>query len=96
MTEMLVSQAPSLSALLDRGTPSGQAFVVPDGDQLSYGQLADSIESLAAQLVGAGVRRGDRVALAMPNLTAASRLRRMCDGGRPARNPVPGVAGPAS
>jgi len=42
--------------------------VVPESGQvLSYGQVADGIESLAACLAGAGVRRGDRVALAMPN-----------------------------
>jgi acyl-CoA synthetase (AMP-forming)/AMP-acid ligase II len=63
-----ITSAEPLSALLDRAAPSGQAFVVPDdGQALSYGQVADRIESLAARLAGAGVRRGDRVALAMPN-----------------------------
>lgn len=63
-----ITGAESLSALLDRAAPSDQAFGVPDGGQaLSYGQVADRIEALAAHLAGAGVQRGDRVALAMPN-----------------------------
>jgi oxalate---CoA ligase len=69
MTENVdVARAEPLSALLDRGVRSDQAFVVAESGQvLSYGQVADGIESLAACLAGAGVRRGDRVALAMPN-----------------------------
>jgi oxalate---CoA ligase len=69
MTEKAgTARAEPLSALLSRGAPSGQAFVVPDDGQiLNYGQVADRIEALAARLAGAGVRRGDRVALAMPN-----------------------------
>ena len=57
-----------LSALLDAGEPSSPAFIVPeDGRTLTYGQVADRIETLAGRLAGAGVRRGDRVALALPN-----------------------------
>jgi oxalate---CoA ligase len=71
-----------LSALLTRGEPSRPAFIIPDdGQALSYAQAADRIETLAARLAGAGVRRGDRVALALPNspdfvllLLAATRL----------------------
>jgi acyl-CoA synthetase (AMP-forming)/AMP-acid ligase II len=41
---------------------------VPDtGQALSYGQLAIRVETLARRLAGEGVRRGDRVALALPN-----------------------------
>jgi acyl-CoA synthetase (AMP-forming)/AMP-acid ligase II len=58
----------SLSALLARGVPSRPAFVVPESGQvLTYAQVADRIETLAGRLAGAGVRRGDRVALALPN-----------------------------
>jgi oxalate---CoA ligase len=58
----------SLSALLARGEPSRAALVVPDGGQvLTYAQLAAGIETLAERLAGAGIRRGDRVALALPN-----------------------------
>jgi acyl-CoA synthetase (AMP-forming)/AMP-acid ligase II len=58
----------SLGALLDAPGPRGAAFVTPeDGGVLSYAQVADRIEVLAGRLAGAGVRRGDRVGLAMPN-----------------------------
>jgi oxalate---CoA ligase len=57
-----------LSALLTRGEPSRPAFVVPDGGQvLTYARVAAATEALAQQLAGAGVRRGDRVALTLPN-----------------------------
>jgi oxalate---CoA ligase len=57
-----------LSALLTRGEPSRPAFVVPDGGQvLTYARVAAAIEALAPRLAGAGVRRGDRVALTLPN-----------------------------
>jgi acyl-CoA synthetase (AMP-forming)/AMP-acid ligase II len=57
-----------LSSLLDGADPSGPAFVVPeDGQVLTYAQVATRIETLARQLAGAGVRRGDRVALTLPN-----------------------------
>ncbi|HEY3732741.1 MAG TPA: AMP-binding protein [Streptosporangiaceae bacterium] len=58
----------SLSALLAGQLPSSPAFVLPeDGRVLSYAQVADRIETLAQRLAGAGVRRGDRVALTLPN-----------------------------
>src|SRR5258707_8328574 len=58
----------SLSALLARGEPSRPAFIVPDGGQvLTYAQVAARVETLAERLAGAGVRRGDRVALTPPN-----------------------------
>ena len=57
-----------LDALLGGGRPSHAAFVVPDdGQVLSYAQLAERVETLAGRLAAAGVRRGDRVALTLPN-----------------------------
>jgi acyl-CoA synthetase (AMP-forming)/AMP-acid ligase II len=57
-----------LGALLARGEPSRPAFVVPESGQvLTYAQAAARIETLAGQLAGVGVRRGDRVALTLPN-----------------------------
>jgi acyl-CoA synthetase (AMP-forming)/AMP-acid ligase II len=57
-----------LSALLDRGEPSSPAFVIPENGQvLTYAQVTAGIDSLARQLAGLGVRRGDRVALTLPN-----------------------------
>jgi acyl-CoA synthetase (AMP-forming)/AMP-acid ligase II len=57
-----------LSALLEAGDGPAAAFVTPeDGVTLTYAQLAGSVEALARGLAGAGVRRGDRVALTLPN-----------------------------
>src|SRR5450432_2847374 len=57
-----------LSALLDRGEPSSAAFVIPEnGRVLTYAQVTAGVESLARQLAGLGVQRGDRVALTLPN-----------------------------
>src|ERR1022692_4563850 len=69
MTGMTAPRADeSLAALLAAGDPASPAFVVPDGGQaLTYAQTADRIETLAGRLAAAGVRRGDRVALALPN-----------------------------
>jgi acyl-CoA synthetase (AMP-forming)/AMP-acid ligase II len=58
----------SLSALLAQAEPSRPAFIVPEGSQvLTYAQVSDRIETLAGCLAAAGVRRGDRVALTLPN-----------------------------
>jgi acyl-CoA synthetase (AMP-forming)/AMP-acid ligase II len=57
-----------LSALLADQDRSRTAFVVPDdGQVLTYGQAADRVQALAGSFAAAGVRRGDRVALALPN-----------------------------
>src|SRR5580700_12240072 len=58
----------TLSAVLAGGQPSAQALVAPeDPEGLTYAQLADRIDTLARLLAGAGVRRGDRVAIVLPN-----------------------------
>lgn len=60
--------AESLTALLIRGEPGRPALIVPDdGQVLTYAQTADRVEALAQRLSGLGVRRGDRVALSLPN-----------------------------
>jgi acyl-CoA synthetase (AMP-forming)/AMP-acid ligase II len=57
-----------LSALLAGAAPSRPAFIVPEDSQvLTYAQVADGIETLAGRLAAAGIRRGDRVALTLPN-----------------------------
>jgi oxalate---CoA ligase len=57
-----------LSELLGAGEPARPALIVPDSGQvLTYAQAADGVEVLARRLSGLGVRRGDRVALALPN-----------------------------
>jgi acyl-CoA synthetase (AMP-forming)/AMP-acid ligase II len=55
-----------LSALLDR-SDAPALIVGEDGQKLSHAELADRIEALAGRLAAAGVHRGDRVALVMPN-----------------------------
>src|SRR5258708_7927918 len=55
-----------LTTILDH--PDRPALVVPeDGQVLTYGQVADRVASLAGSLAAAGVGRGDRVALTLPN-----------------------------
>src|SRR5258706_9742199 len=60
------SPGETLTAILDH--PDRPALVVPeDGQVLTYGQVADRVASLAGSLAAAGVGRGDRVALTLPN-----------------------------
>ncbi len=58
----------ALDALFGGGRPAHPAFVVPDdGQVLGYAEMAERVETLAGRLAAAGVRRGDRVALTLPN-----------------------------
>jgi len=58
----------SLAALLAGGEAGHAALIVPgSGEVLPYTQVATRVEALAQRLAGLGVRRGDRVALALPN-----------------------------
>lgn len=44
------------------------ALILPDaGQSVSYDELRDQVAAMAAGLRAAGVGRGDRVALALPN-----------------------------
>jgi acyl-CoA synthetase (AMP-forming)/AMP-acid ligase II len=57
-----------LSALLAQAAPARPAFIVPEtGQVLTYAQVSGRIEALAGCLAAAGIRRGDRVALTLPN-----------------------------
>jgi acyl-CoA synthetase (AMP-forming)/AMP-acid ligase II len=57
-----------VTALLAHGEPARAALIVPDtGQALTYAQLAARVETLAQRLASLGVRRGDRVALTLPN-----------------------------
>jgi acyl-CoA synthetase (AMP-forming)/AMP-acid ligase II len=67
-TSLGAAGAEPLTALLAHPEPRRPALVVPDtGQALTYGQLATRVETLSQRLAGLGVRRGDRVALALPN-----------------------------
>ena len=50
-------------------TPADQtAIVLPEQNiRITYGQLRDQVAAVAAALAGAGIRRGDRVGMALPN-----------------------------
>ncbi len=50
-----------------RGEPGAPALIVPDGPSLSYAALRERVEQAAGELAAAGVGRGDRVALVLPN-----------------------------
>jgi acyl-CoA synthetase (AMP-forming)/AMP-acid ligase II len=57
-----------LASLLGAGDPGAPALVTADdGARTSYRELGLQVEQRARRLAGAGVRRGDRVALALQN-----------------------------
>jgi acyl-CoA synthetase (AMP-forming)/AMP-acid ligase II len=57
-----------LSALLEgRGSPSPALVSPEDGAAIGYLELAARVETLAGRLAAAGVRRADRVAMALGN-----------------------------
>ena len=49
------------------GDPDAPALIVADGGTVSYGELFESSQTVAALLHKAGLRRGDGVALVLPN-----------------------------
>src|SRR3954470_15703021 len=59
------------ATLLDliRPIPANRtAVILPEsGVRVSYGDFRDQIEALAESLAAAGIRRGDRVGMALPN-----------------------------
>jgi oxalate---CoA ligase len=58
----------TLGALLDGADGHGAAFVTPEDSRLlTYAQVVDRVQILADRLAGIGARRGDRIALALPN-----------------------------
>ncbi|NNJ10367.1 AMP-binding protein [Chloroflexales bacterium ZM16-3] len=65
-----MSREPVMSTLLDlldSGDASHPALVAPGRPDLSYAALRANVADLAGQLQGAGLGRGDRVAIAMGN-----------------------------
>ena len=57
----------TLNALLERGEAGAPAVVVPDGPSLSYARLREEVARAADGLAALGLRRGDRIALVLPN-----------------------------
>jgi oxalate---CoA ligase len=67
-SEPAASQPEPLSALLAHGSQRATAFVTPeDGRTQDYAQVAEAVETLAGRLAAAGVKRGDRVGMTLPN-----------------------------
>jgi oxalate---CoA ligase len=57
-----------LATLLDAAAPEALALRAPeDGFGVTYAQLASRVHTLAGRLATLGVRRGDRIALVLPN-----------------------------
>lgn len=48
-------------------SPEAVALLAPDRTPLTYRRLCEHVESIRAQLGALGIRRGDRVALVLPN-----------------------------
>ena len=57
----------TITALLSAQNPDATALSAPDRGDLSYGALAVQTDAVRAALHGAGIGRGDRVAIVMPN-----------------------------
>src|SRR6476646_12222499 len=58
----------TLLSLLESIPAERTAIIIPESNiRLSYGDLRDQITALAESLAAAGVERGDRVGIALPN-----------------------------
>jgi acyl-CoA synthetase (AMP-forming)/AMP-acid ligase II len=58
----------TLLGLLGDAPADTTAIILPEtGIRIGYGQLRDQVRSFAGALAAAGVRRGDRVGMALPN-----------------------------
>jgi acyl-CoA synthetase (AMP-forming)/AMP-acid ligase II len=57
----------TLAALIGAHDTSARAIGAPGRDWLSYGGLAEQGAHVAQALHGAGIGRGDRVAIVLPN-----------------------------
>jgi acyl-CoA synthetase (AMP-forming)/AMP-acid ligase II len=58
----------TLTGLFASAPADAVALVVPESNlRITYGQLRQQVAALAATLAGAGIRRGDRVGIAIPN-----------------------------
>jgi acyl-CoA synthetase (AMP-forming)/AMP-acid ligase II len=59
------------ATLLDLINPvpaANVAIILPDANiRITYGELRQQVEALAEMLAGAGVKRGDRIGIALPN-----------------------------
>src|SRR4029453_15031750 len=62
------SQPSTLLELLEKIPAEKTAIILPEQDiRVSYGAFRNQIHSVAEQLAAAGIKRGDRVGIALPN-----------------------------
>src|SRR6056297_2108980 len=68
-TDLCTSEAPTLSALLERACRkySDDPLATFDGESISYGDAWDRAGALASALSERGIKKGDRVGLMMSN-----------------------------
>ena len=57
----------TLVELLEQGEAARPAICIPDGPTVTYDSLRSQVYSLAGELRGLGITRGDRVAIVLPN-----------------------------
>jgi acyl-CoA synthetase (AMP-forming)/AMP-acid ligase II len=64
-----MTSTPTTLIDLIRPIPSSQtAIILPDAHiRIGYGALREQVEALAEALAGAGIQRGDRIGIALPN-----------------------------
>src|SRR5579862_7463236 len=62
----------TLLDLLDGAPAERTALILPEQNlRITYGELRSQVEAIAAALAAAGIGRGDRVAMPLPNGLAA-------------------------
>ena len=58
----------TLVGLFSSAPADATAITLPEHDiRISYGELRDQVAAFAEALAAAGIRRGDRVGIALPN-----------------------------
>ena len=57
----------TLEALFENGAAGAPAIVIPGGQTLTYSRMREEVARAAAELAALGLRRGDRIALVLPN-----------------------------
>ncbi len=62
-----MTTAQTISDLLQAGQDHDPAILAPDRDPLTYGRLRALVRETGASLAAAGIGRGDRIAIVLPN-----------------------------
>ena len=57
----------TISSVLKSGDDLQAAIVVPEGESFTYAELRNGVFSLSEKLADLGFRKGDRIAIVMPN-----------------------------